>query len=180
VHGFPSLNNTGDQVSLTDPLMVLIDEMDYSNLPVTTPGRSLEKIDPTAPSQEPTSWVVSPSNKGHTAGRPNSVQITTEHYGISLDPNPLHLNTPTSILVIQYTTPFPAVYLLVEIYDLAGRKLDTISNFGPVPGTGVVTWDARTLDRVRYRTGQYALLFRAKNTGSKAKWERVERLILVN
>ncbi|UCH09668.1 MAG: lamin tail domain-containing protein [Fidelibacterota bacterium] len=180
VPGFPSLNNAGDQVIILDPIGTIIDEVDYSHLPFTTTGRSLEKIDPTAPSQESTSWVVSPSTQGHTAGRPNSVQVTAERTGISLDPNPLRINTSESILVVQYITPFPAINLLVEIYDLAGRKLGTIFNAGPVPGTGAVTWDARTLDQVRYRTGQYALVFRAKDTSSRSKWERMERLILVN
>jgi hypothetical protein len=180
VHGFPSLNNTGDRVSLMDPLRAIIDEVDYTLLPITSSGRSLEKIDPKAPSQEPTSWVASPGNQGHTAGRPNSVQITAERYGIILEPNPLRINSTTSILVVHYITPFPAINLLVEIYDLAGRKLGIISNTGPVPGTGVITWDARALDQVRYRTGQYALIFRAKDTSSRSKWERVERLILVN
>jgi len=45
---------------------------------------------------------------------------------------------------------------------------------------GVVTWDARSRDPVRYRTGQYVLLFRARDAGSDQRWERMERLILVN
>jgi len=44
---------------------------------------------------------------------------------------------------------------------------------------GVVTWDARSVDLARYRTGQYVLLFRARNAGSDQRWERMERLILV-
>jgi len=32
---------------------------------------------------------------------------------------------------------------------------------------------------VRYKTGQYVLLFRARDAGSGQRWERMERLILV-
>ena len=37
----------------------------------------------------------------------------------------------------------------------------------------------RNLDPVRYRIGQYALRFHARDTGSNRQWERIERLILV-
>ncbi len=42
-----------------------------------------------------------------------------------------------------------------------------------------MTWDARSLDPVRYKTGQYLLVFKAVDAGSSRRWERVERLILV-
>lgn len=179
VPGFPALNNTGDQVSLLDPTTEVIDQVDYGLFALTTEGRSLEKVSPTAPSQGTTSWVTSPAPRGHTAGRENSVLLPPDQSGVTLEPNPLPLNTPASILAVKYVTPFPAINLLIEIYDLAGRRLGTIFNEGPVPGAGVVTWDARSLDPVRYRTGQYVLLFRAREAGSGQRWERMERLILV-
>jgi hypothetical protein len=179
VPGFPALNNTGDLVVLLDPATKVIDQVDYGLFPLTTAGRSLEKVSPAAPSQETTSWVISPASQGHTAGRRSSVLLELDHTELTLEPNPLQLNTPASILAVKYVTPFPAINLVVEIYDLAGRRLDTIFNEGPVPGAGVVTWDARSLDQVRYRTGQYVLLFRARDAGSGQRWERMERLILV-
>ena len=99
---------------------------------------------------------------------------------MTLSPNPLQINRPASILTLQYATPFPAVNLHVTLYDLAGRRLGTIFNAGPVPGTDVMTWDARSLDPVRFKTGQYLLVFQARDTGSSRLWETVERLILVN
>jgi hypothetical protein len=82
--------------------------------------------------------------------------------------------------MLQYTTPYPAANLLVDIYDLAGRRIGTITRQGPHPGAGVLTWDARNLDPFRYKTGQYILLFRAHSTQSGQKWEQVKRLIIVN
>ncbi|UCH61601.1 MAG: lamin tail domain-containing protein [Fidelibacterota bacterium] len=180
VPDFPALNNTGDQIVLLDPNAVVIDQVDYGLFALTSAGRSLEKVSPTAPSQEATSWVISPAPQGHTAGGRNSVLLDLHKTELTLEPNPLRLNTPESILAINYVTHFPAINLLVEIYDLAGRRLGTIFNEGPIPGAGVVTWDARSVDQVRYRTGQYVLLFRARDAGSDQRWERVERLILVN
>ena len=179
VPGFPALNNTGDRVALSDPAGTLIDQVDYSGFLFTPSGRSLEKVDPTAPSQAPSSWVVSPAPQGHTAGRPNSVLVSPLEPLISLEPNPLRLNRPSSVLLIRYVAPYPSVNLLVELYDLAGRKLATLFNQGPVPGTGAVTWDARGLDPVRFKTGQYVLLIRARDAASNGLWERMERLVLV-
>ncbi|MFB0515951.1 MAG: lamin tail domain-containing protein, partial [Candidatus Neomarinimicrobiota bacterium] len=180
VPGFPALNNTGDLVILIDPTAAVIDQVDYTLFPLTTTGRSLEKVSPTAPSQAASSWVTSPAPQGHTAGRQNSVLLAQDQSGLVLEPNPLPLNTPSSILVVKYVTPFAAINLLVEIYDLAGRRLSTLANEGPLPGSGVVTWDARSVDLVRYKTGQYILLFRARDTGTGKRWERLERLILVH
>lgn len=179
VPALPTLNNDGDKVSLLDPDAGIIDEVDYRLLPITTEGRSLEKVHPAAPSQETTSWVVSPASQGHTAGQPNSVLITTDQSRLTLEPNPLQINLPESILSISYVTPFSSINLLLELYDLAGRRLATIFNEGPVPGSGAITWNARSLDPVRYRTGQYALRFHARDAGSNRQWERIERLILV-
>jgi hypothetical protein len=180
VSGFPSLNNTGDEVRLHDATSITVDEVDYSRLPMVTPGRSLEKTSPLAPSNESTSWVISPATSGHTAGAPNSIFHEPSQPNVTLEPNPIRINTPNSLLIIQYTTPYPAANLLVEIYDLAGRRIGTVTHQGPHPGTGVLTWDARNLDPFRYKTGQYILLFQARNAHSAQKWEQVKRLIIVN
>lgn len=180
VPNFPILNNTGDQVTLLSPTAAIIDAVDYTPLARTSPGRSLEKVSPLLPSQAISSWVVSPSPQGHTAGRPNSAPVPSDQTGLTLSPNPLEINRPTSILTLRYATPFPAVNLHVTIYDLAGRKLASIFNAGPVPGTDVITWNAQSLDLVRFKTGQYLLVFQARDTGSSRQWETVERLILVN
>lgn len=176
---FPALNNSGDRVVLLDPAATLIDEVDYRLLPLTSPGRSLEKVSPTAPSQAASSWVSSPAPLGHTAGQPNSVLITGDEAHLSLEPNPLRLNQPESVLLLRYVTPFLSANLLVEIYDLGGRRLATVFNEGPVPGTGAVTWDARNVDPVRFKTGQYVLLFSARDAASSRRWERMQRLVLV-
>ncbi|MFC1535584.1 hypothetical protein ACFL32_00315 [Candidatus Neomarinimicrobiota bacterium] len=180
VSGFPSLNNTGDEVRLHDATSITIDEVDYSRFPPVTPGRSLEKTSPLAPSNAPTSWIVSPASSGHTAGVPNSIFHESSQPCVTLEPNPIRINTPTSLLMLQYATPYPAANLLVEVYDLAGRKIGTVTRQGPHPGAGVLTWDARNLDPFRYKTGQYILLFQAHSANSGQKWEQVKRLIIVN
>lgn len=180
VPGFPALNDGGDQVSLLSPDGVLIDAVDYSTLPLTPAGRSLEKLDPALPAQAASSWAVSPAALGHTGGQANAAFAPGDPAGLTLSPNPLEINRAASILTLQYATPFPAINLHVAIYDLAGRRVGTIFNEGPVPGSAAITWDARSLDLVQFKTGQYVLVFQARDTGSNDRWETMERLILVH
>ncbi len=179
VSGFPALNNAGDIVTLSDPGGVIVDRVDYSLMDLSVSGRSLERVSPQAPSNEPSNWHPSPDIRGHTAGRPNAAPAAPGEEDLTLDPNPLRINRPESRLVLAYSTPFSSINLHVTVYDLAGRRIGTVYNGGPLPGIGEVTWDARSLDPVRYKTGQYLLVFKAVDGGSTQRWERVERLILV-
>ena len=179
VPGFPQLNNSGDVITLSDPSGVIVDRVDYSLMDLSVSGRSLERVSPQAPSNEPSNWRPSPDIRGHTAGRPNSATAAPGAEDLTLEPNPLRINRPESRLVLAYNTPFSSINLQVTVYDLAGRRMGVIYNGGPLPGSGEVTWDARSLEPVRYKTGQYLLVFKAVDTASTRRWERVERLILV-
>ena len=179
ISGFPALNNTGDVITLSDPGGVIVDRVDYSLLDLSVSGRSLERVSPQAPSNEPSNWRPSPDIRGHTASRPNAATAAPGAEGLTLEPNPLRINRPESRLVLAYNTPFSSINLQVTVYDLAGRRIGAIYNGGPLPGSGEVTWEAHSLDPVRYKTGQYLLVFKAVDTGSTRRWERIERLILV-
>ncbi|MCH7939944.1 MAG: lamin tail domain-containing protein, partial [Candidatus Marinimicrobia bacterium] len=69
--GFPILNNSGDQVTLTDPYSVVIDQLDYTPFPQTPSGISLEKVILTGDNREG-NWRHSRQLHG-TPGAPNSV-----------------------------------------------------------------------------------------------------------
>ncbi len=179
VSGFPVLNNAGDVITLSDPSGVIVDRVDYSSMDLSVSGRSLERVSPQASSNEPSNWRPSPDIQGHTAGRPNAAAAAPGEEGLTLEPNPLRINRPESRLVLAYATPFASINLHVTVYDLAGRRIGTIYNGGPLPGSGEVTWDARSLDPVRHKTGQYLLVFKAVDAGSTRRWERLARLIIV-
>ncbi len=179
VSGFPALNNAGDIITLSDPSGVIVDRVDYSLMDLSVSGRSLERVSPQAPSNEPSNWRPSPEIQGHTAGRPNAAAADPGAEGLTLEPNPLRINRADAWLVLAYATPFASINLHVTVYDLAGRRIGTIYNGGPLPGSGEVAWDARSLDPVRYKTGQYLLVFKAVDAGSNRRWERLERLIIV-
>ncbi len=72
VHGWPTLNNSGDQVWIFDSTGQPMDSVDYSSWPLTPAGHSLERLEYLYPSGNSEKWEPSRS-KGGTPGRPNSV-----------------------------------------------------------------------------------------------------------
>lgn len=75
---FPSLNNSGDRISLKDPKGVTIDSVNYSigwyrDDDKATGGWSLELIDPDNPCGESDNWTASEAEGGGTPGIANSV-----------------------------------------------------------------------------------------------------------
>lgn len=78
IDGFPSLNNTGDRLSLRNPDGVVIhtvfyDDSWYGNPIKEDGGYSLELIDPSNPCQGMNNWTASNAEEGGTPGVLNSV-----------------------------------------------------------------------------------------------------------
>ncbi len=71
--GFPSLNNSGDQIRLFDPYNTLIDSLTYDSNWNLQRGRSQEKIQPYLSSDDPANWQVTTDSSGCTPGRLNSI-----------------------------------------------------------------------------------------------------------
>jgi hypothetical protein len=73
---FPSLNNTGDAISLFDANGRVQDSVTYDpSWGGGSGGYSLERIDPKKASQDPAGWSSSLDSTHATAGRENSVAI---------------------------------------------------------------------------------------------------------
>jgi len=72
VRGWPTLNNSGDQVWIFDPAGQPLDYVDYSRWPVTPAGHSLEQLEYSIPSENQGKWQASRA-EGGTPGRPNSI-----------------------------------------------------------------------------------------------------------
>jgi len=125
----PTLNNTGDAVVLYDNRSVTMDSISY--LPSwggNSGGRSLERVDPLAPSIVQLNWGTSRDLAGSTPGRRNS--LTRKDYDLLIDtliiepPFPV-LNDSLSMTVKVRNVGFnPAVaFFLLLFVDANG---DTI------------------------------------------------------
>lgn len=74
VSGFPSFNDTGDIVFLRSPDEVAIDTLNYSSSwGGNLRGRSLERKDPLAASNDASNWSTSQAVDGNTAEAQNSI-----------------------------------------------------------------------------------------------------------
>ncbi|MBI1939360.1 MAG: lamin tail domain-containing protein [Ignavibacteriales bacterium] len=72
IAAFPSLNNSSDAVVLIDSISRVIDSVTYKSSWGGSGGKSLERIDASAPSIDSTNWKSSPAIGG-TPGKINSV-----------------------------------------------------------------------------------------------------------
>ncbi len=85
----PSLNNTGDHLTLKDNLGTVIHSVNYSdswynNSTKKNGGWSLELINPNNPCKSSGNWTASNDSSGGTPGRRNSVYDTTQTLALSL------------------------------------------------------------------------------------------------
>ena len=71
--GFPTLNNSGDEIRIFDPFNTLIDSLFYSSTWGIDQGISLEKYYPNDSSHIQGNWAPSISLSGFTIGAPNAV-----------------------------------------------------------------------------------------------------------
>lgn len=79
---FPSLNNAGDIITLTDSSGLLIDRLNYSDswyqdATKKAGGWTLEQINPTLPCSGKNNWIASNNSNGGTPGAQNSVYSLT-------------------------------------------------------------------------------------------------------
>ena len=72
---FPSLNNSGDAIYLFDQTGSVIDSVVYTTEWPLESERSVEKISPAFPSDDPASWKTCIAPEGETPGQPNSVLL---------------------------------------------------------------------------------------------------------
>jgi len=78
---FPALNNDFDAVVIFDPAGFTMDSVAYNSSWGGTGGKSLERIDTAAPSNQPGNWGSSRSPAGATPGSVNS--LTKKEYDVS-------------------------------------------------------------------------------------------------
>ena len=80
---FPALNNDFDAVVILDPTEFAIDSVAYNSSWGGTGGKSLERIDTAAASNQPENWGSSRNPQGATPGTVNS--LTKKEYDVSMD-----------------------------------------------------------------------------------------------
>ena len=124
VPGFPSLNNSGDDLTLLDPDSMLIHLVSYTDHWYQSPvkmlgGWSLEMIDTSNPCEGAANWVASSDPNGGTPGQVNSV----------LETNPDETNPDLLNVLVRSTNEIELVFSEGLDLNLAENEtLYTIDN----------------------------------------------------
>ena len=133
--GWPALNNGGDEVVLQDATGAVIDRMRYES---TTPGKSIERVDPFGPNEDPGNWHPSTSETGATPGAENSVAWYPVDEGVELavSPNPFK-----DRVEVSYLLPSARATVNLWIFDRMGRRVKVLLNSESGGSRRAVWWD---------------------------------------
>ena len=174
--GFPTLNNSGDEIFLFDPAGIVNDSISFSDDWGGGNGRSLEKLNPQLDSPDIDNWGTCTSLEKISPGADNSILVKTlpEAGNILLDPNPFSPDGDSfdDELRISYSLPFAQAYLTMLIFDSMGREVRTLAMNLVTGAEGILTWDGRFDDGNRARIGIYIIKVEAvdKSTGQSVEW----------
>lgn len=107
VINLPSLNNTGDELLLTDSFGTVVDSVAYSpNWGKNNPGSSLERLDPDSDSNDPDNWAFSIEGINGTPGVQNSVI-----------PKSFDLKAQSIFIAESYSIPGDQININVEVFN---------------------------------------------------------------
>lgn len=146
------LRDSGGFIVVTDHSGSIVDSVYYqpswhNNDIANTSGRSLEKINPTLPSNEKSSWSTCVSPDGGTPDRKNSLFVDAGNTtgSISVAPNPFSPDGDgiDDFTFISYTFPVSSVKVRLRIFDSIGRLIATPVDNSILPSTGRIVWDGR-------------------------------------
>jgi hypothetical protein len=165
-----SLNNDGDDLVLRDASGRVIDSVAYSpawhNPGVADlTGRSLERIQPLAGSNDARNWSTCAYPVGGTPGRQNSIYtaavVTSARLAIAPNPFSPDGDGREDFSLIQYEVPLQVSMVSVRIFDVKGRLVRRLVNNEPSGAEGSALWDGRDDERRKARIGPYIVLLEA-------------------
>jgi hypothetical protein len=153
VPDMPQLNDAGGTLVLFDPDGLVIDRFSYEpgfHHPWLddTEGISLERIDLQGETNNPGNWSSASADHAFaTPGMRNSQFYLPQKELLSIDVHP-QLIVPGSIdtrgvAEISYTCGAPGQMATIEIFDIAGRMVKTITENANIAGQGSFQWHGR-------------------------------------
>lgn len=182
-----SLNNQGDAVIVKDIAGVTIDSVSFSpqwhNPEIDDgSGRSLERIQPGAGSNDSRNWSTCADRRGGTPGAPNSLfsPFISSEVKISFSPNPFSPDGDgfEDFTILQYNLSVPTATIRVRVFDSTGRMVRVLSHGEPSGSRGEIIWDGLDDDRTRLRMGIYVVLLEAFDS-LNAKHETAKSVVVL-
>jgi hypothetical protein len=164
-----SLSNSGALVRISDVLNKTIDSLFYSpkwhNSNITdTKGYSLERINVTLPSTQPTNWSSSADPLGGTPGKKNSIFTSNnKETSMSISPNPFSPDGDgwEDFTIIKYKLKANTAQVRVKIFDVKGRIVRTLLNNQFSSAESQMIFDGKDDSGEKLRIGIYVAFLEA-------------------
>ena len=165
-----SLNNTGENLTITDSLNNIIDAVYYDpgwNNPEITDakGISLERINPSLNSNDRSNWSSSADLNGGTPGLRNSIFTVNKISGsnVVISPNPFSPDGDgfEDFTIIKYKMNVSFAQMRVKVFDVKGRFVTELLNNQISGSEGNIIFNGYGSDDLKLRIGIYILLIEA-------------------
>lgn len=165
VPSWPSLNNTGDRVTLIGAGGEIIDSVSFRE--THDENRSWERMEMDVDHAMIDEWTISVDPSGATPGEENSVDPDAAGtFTVTATPNPIYLSAGDD-MQIDFQLEI-GEQLTLKIFDRSGRLVRTLADDMPA-ATGSVTWNATNDDGRQVRPGPYILLGKSEPAGATCK-----------
>ncbi|MEJ2050770.1 MAG: gliding motility-associated C-terminal domain-containing protein, partial [Calditrichota bacterium] len=179
--GWNSLPNSGGMLLLEDRYGCILDSLTYDETWPLEPGRSLERIHLKPGEHSPANWRVSLDPNGATPGLPNSLYLPEDSLvsGWTVGPTPFSPNDDGAddLLRIRYTGRSALQYVTLQIYDPAGRLIQSLAQDDGAGTTALWLWDGNDQTGDPAPIGVYVLYIEYTTTEGQSR-EKLERVIL--
>ncbi len=170
IENLPTLNNSEDMVRLIHPAGEMIEEIHYTDSWLEGESwrkPSIERINIKLAADSRSSWGPSTDESGGTPGRVNSIfsDFSSSKMKISLKPNPFSPDGDgyEDHAVISINLPVDAARIRLEIFDILGRKIRTLSDNRFSGSTQSFVWDGRDDHSQKARIGIYIIFLQILN-----------------
>ena len=163
------LSNSGAMIKVSDVVNNTIDSLLYSpnwhNSNISdTKGYSLERINVSLPSTQPTNWSSSADPLGGTPGKKNSIFTSNnKETSLSISPNPFSPDGDgwEDFTIIKYKLKTNTAQVRVKIFDVKGRIVKTLLNNQFSGSESQMIFDGKDDSGEKLRIGIYVAFLEA-------------------
>lgn len=183
----PSYPNTNGTVVLLNEQGTVVDEVPYSekwhfDLITNREGISLERIDPSGPSNNPSNWHSAASTAGYaTPGYKNSQFLQANRSNIKIEVLPKVFSPDgdgyDDFAIINYNVNEPGYVANITIFDAAGRPVKQLARNNLMGVTGSWKWDGLDDKGSKLPIGTYIIFAELHNL--QGKKEQIKKTIVL-
>lgn len=183
----PSYPNTNGTVVLLNEQGTVVDEVPYSekwhfDLITNREGISLERINPSGPSNNPSNWHSAASTAGYaTPGYKNSQFLQANRSNIKIEVLPKVFSPDgdgyDDFAIINYNVNEPGYVANITVFDAAGRPVKQLARNNLMGVTGTWKWDGLDDKGSKLPIGTYIIFAELHNL--QGKKEQIKKTIVL-